>query len=145
MVTDSNIAYEKATLPAQLRRALALQGSYPPPPPSPSSLPQAGPSAAPTSVEVTSTGGGDPGGDGPVNTAPNGGDITPAKVAPSAALIGCVFHLTGDVAPMFVDQATYQSEEVYVIAVTDKAWVVSLGCTASRPTLITSVQLGAVR
>jgi hypothetical protein len=56
-----------------------------------------------------------------------------------------VLHLTGDVPPMFVDRATYQSEQVYVIAVADEAWVVGIGCTASRPTLITSVQFSSAR
>jgi hypothetical protein len=54
-----------------------------------------------------------------------------------------VFHLTGDVAPKFVDLATYQSEQVYVIAVPDEAWVVGIGCTAARPALITSVGLSS--
>jgi hypothetical protein len=31
--------------------------------------------------------------------------------------------------------------QVYVITVTDKGWVVGIGCTASRPSLITPVQL----
>ena len=75
-----------------------------------------------------------------------GGEAIPAaQVAPSEALVGCVLHLTGDVAPMFVDRATYQSEQVYVIAVADEAWVVGIGCTASRPTLITSVQFSSAR
>jgi hypothetical protein len=65
------------------------------------------------------------------------------KVLPSQALVGCVLHLTGDVAPAFVDLGTYQSEQVYVIAVSNQAWVVGTGCTASRPTLITSVRLSS--
>jgi hypothetical protein len=52
-----------------------------------------------------------------------------------------VLHLTGDVAPKLVDLATYQSEQVYVIAVADEAWIVGTGCTAARPALITSVEL----
>jgi hypothetical protein len=52
-------------------------------------------------------------------------------------------HLTGDVSPKFVDRATYESEQVYVIAVADEAWVVGIGCTAAHPALITSVQLGS--
>jgi hypothetical protein len=51
-------------------------------------------------------------------------------------------HLTGDVPPEFVDRATYQSEPVYVIVLRDEAWVVGIDCTATRPSLITSVRLG---
>ena len=66
-----------------------------------------------------------------------------AEVAPSRPLVGCVLHLTGDVAPKLVDLATYQSEQVYVIAVADEAWVVGIGGTAARPALITSVELSS--
>jgi hypothetical protein len=52
-------------------------------------------------------------------------------------------HLTGDVRPKFVDRAIYQSEPVYVIAVSTEAWVVGIGCTATRPSVITSVRLTA--
>jgi hypothetical protein len=39
-----------------------------------------------------------------------------------------------------IDLATCQSEQVYIIAVADEAWVVGIGCTAARPALITSVE-----
>jgi hypothetical protein len=71
------------------------------------------------------------------------GEATTVEVAPSQALVGCVLHLTGDVAPKLVNLATYQSAQVYVIAVADKAWVVGTGCTAARPALITSVELSS--
>jgi hypothetical protein len=63
------------------------------------------------------------------------------EAAPSAQLAGCVLHLTGHVRPSLVDRATYQGKPVYVIAVTNWAWVVGTGCTASNPELIASVGL----
>jgi hypothetical protein len=64
-----------------------------------------------------------------------------AKAAPSAQLNACVLHLTGQKRPSLVDRATYQGKPAYVIAVTNRAWVVGTGCTASNPELITSVGL----
>jgi hypothetical protein len=60
---------------------------------------------------------------------------------PSQPLIGCVEHVTGNVPPKLVDQATYEGKDAYVIAVSDYAWVVGPGCTASNSDLITSVAL----
>jgi hypothetical protein len=70
----------------------------------------------------------------------------PAKTAalpatPSAQLSACVLHLTGHMRPSLVDRATYQGKPAYVIAVTNWAWVVGTGCTASNPELIASVGL----
>jgi hypothetical protein len=137
LVTDSNITYQKATLRAQVRQAIAVQASAPD-----GQQPQ--PSAAvPTALSVSPPGSAGP---SPEFESPGGGgSIAVAGVPPSQALVGCVFHLTGDVPPMFVDLATYQSEQVYVIAVANEAWVVGIGCTAARPTLIASVQLTSVR
>lgn len=64
--------------------------------------------------------------------------------APSSALIGCVLHVTGNVIPSLVDEATYAGTPVYVIAVPSHAWVVGRGCTASDPELIASVALGGL-
>lgn len=64
-----------------------------------------------------------------------------AGSAPSQSLAGCVLQLTGNVPPSLVDRATYQDRPVYVIAVPARAWVVGLGCTASKPALITSIPL----
>ena len=61
--------------------------------------------------------------------------------APSAQLSACVLHLTGQMRPSLVDRATYQGKPAYVIAVTNWAWVVGTGCTASNPELIASVGL----
>jgi hypothetical protein len=64
-----------------------------------------------------------------------------AEAAPSAQLSACVLHLTGQRRPSLVDRATYQGKPAYVIAVTNRAWVVGTGCTASNPELIASVGL----
>jgi hypothetical protein len=140
LVTDSNITYQKATLGMQVRYTLAVRKPAP-------AVRQGQPSATPATILTPSP---PDSGTSPVVTPPGG--VSPPRVAipaaqepPSEALVGCVLHLTGDVAPMFVDRATYQSEQVYVIAVADEAWVVGIGCTASRPTLITSVQFSSAR
>jgi hypothetical protein len=64
-----------------------------------------------------------------------------AEAASSAQLSACVLHLTGQMRPSLVDRATYQGKPAYVIAVTNWAWVVGTGCTASNPELIASVGL----
>jgi hypothetical protein len=64
-----------------------------------------------------------------------------AEAASSAQLSACVLHLTGQMRPSLVDRATYQGKPAYVIAVTNRAWVVGTGCTASNPELIASVGL----
>jgi hypothetical protein len=64
-----------------------------------------------------------------------------ADAARSAQLSACVLHLTGQMRPSLVDRATYQGKPAYVIAVTNRAWVVGTGCTASNPELIASVGL----
>lgn len=64
-----------------------------------------------------------------------------AEGASSAQLSACVLHLTGQMRPRLVDRATYQGKPAYVIAVTNRAWVVGTGCTASNPELIASVGL----
>jgi hypothetical protein len=64
-----------------------------------------------------------------------------AEAAPSAQLSACVLHLTGQLRPSLVDRATYQGKPAYVIAVTNRVWVVGTGCTASNPELIASVGL----
>jgi hypothetical protein len=64
-----------------------------------------------------------------------------AEATPSAQLSACVLHLTGQLRPSLVDRATYQGKPAYVIAVTNRAWVVGTGCTASNPELIASVGL----
>jgi hypothetical protein len=63
---------------------------------------------------------------------------------PTAALVGCVYHVTKDKVPSLVDEATYAGTPVYVIATSSRAWVVGRGCTATNPELITSVSLAGL-
>jgi hypothetical protein len=114
LVTDSHTSYRRSTLRTQVRDTLADKDSAP-------SVRGAQPAATPT---ATTAG-------------------IPSGSNPSQALVGCVLHLTGDVAPQVVDRATYQSQQVYVIAANNEAWVVGIGCTASHPTVITSVKLSS--
>lgn len=62
---------------------------------------------------------------------------------PTTALTDCVLSLTNNVTPKFVDEASYQAQPVYVIALPDRVWVVGRGCTASDPELVVSVVLTA--
>jgi hypothetical protein len=64
--------------------------------------------------------------------------------APSAALRGCVLHLTGGALPRLVDRATYQGEAAYVVVSSTRVWVVGLGCTAAKTELIVSVALAGL-
>ena len=111
LVTASGTRYEPATLAAQVRAQLAAHGSTP----------------APASSRALQ------GAQRPSSAA--------AGAVPSAALTGCVLHLTKQVAPTLVDRATYQGQPAYVIAVPDRVWVVGPDCTASNPDLITSIGL----
>ena len=130
MVTDTNTRYRKSTLPAQVRNRLAAGGTVRGRPPTETA---SAPVPA-TSVSIPNS---------PPTTAAGtpGGGRTP-EVAPSRSLVACVLHVTGNVPPKFVDRGTYQAKPVYVIAVSDEAWVVGIDCTATRPTVITSVRLG---
>jgi hypothetical protein len=67
------------------------------------------------------------------------------SAVPSSALVGCVLHLTGHTSPSLVDEATYDGQPVYVIAVPSRAWVVGRGCTATDPELIRTVSLAGLR
>jgi hypothetical protein len=69
---------------------------------------------------------------------------TSVGAPPSAALRGCVLHLTGGALPRLVDRATYQGEPSYVIASSTRVWVVGLGCTAAKTELIVSVALAGL-
>lgn len=118
LVTSSGTRYQAATLRAQVRTRLAAQAVKAAPAPTGSS--PAGFSAA--------------------------GGASSSSVAgrvPSSALAGCVLHVTGDVTPSLVDEATYQGRAAYVIAVPGHVWVVAPGCTASNPSVIASVALTA--
>ena len=69
---------------------------------------------------------------------------TAVGTTPSAALRGCVLHLTGGATPRLVDRATYQGEPAYVVVGSTRVWVVGLGCTAAKTELIVSVALAGL-
>jgi len=129
-VTMSGTNYRQATLRQQVGHELAMRtygaGVGPTVPSSGASSFGASGPASPTAVPAASAAGA-------------GGSVT---TVPSPALVGCVLKLTGGIVPSLVDEATYQGRVVYVIAVPDRAWVVGLGCTASKPDVITTVSLG---
>ena len=102
---------------------------------------------------VTPTGG-VPSASGPniasATAEPAGSASVPAASSPSASaaagaaprgLAGCVTHLTRGVTPALVDQATYDGIPAYIIATSDRVWVVRRGCTAADPRQITSASL----
>lgn len=113
LVTKSGTSYQQATLAAQVRGELNRRGT---PSASAGTLPATGGSQAAGSA---------------------------GSLPPSPSLIGCVLTVTGNVPPTLVDLATYEGKSAYVIAVSDRAWVVGLSCSASNPDVITSVDLPA--
>ena len=115
LITASGTRYERATLSAQVRTRLSAEGAA-----------------------------GSPGASIPAASASSASAGAAVGAAPSAALRGCVLHLTGDVPPRLVDRATYQSEPAYVIASSTRVWVVGLGCTATKTELIVSVALAGL-
>jgi hypothetical protein len=120
VVVVSTTNFRKATLQEQVRQQL-------------SEVHSTGPVVSP----------GTSGSAGPVK--PSAG-VTPApggygRVSPSKNLVGCVRLLTKDARPQLVEQATYQSQPVYMIAMANHAWVVERGCTAAHPELLASVAL----
>lgn len=124
LVTVSTTRYRKSTLRTQVDSQLARQALTP---------------------VIGGTSGGESNGasGAPGNQA--GHTSQPSTVlVPSGSLVGCVMHLTKGVPPSLVQQAMYQAEPVYVIAVPDQAWVVHPTCTAAKPALITSVSLAPV-
>jgi hypothetical protein len=62
---------------------------------------------------------------------------------PSGSLVGCVFHVTGNALPSLVDHARYESKPAYVIATSNRVWVVAPSCTATDPEQITSMALSS--
>lgn len=120
LVTVSTTQYRKSTLRAQVSSQLARQAL---------------PSNASLAPAITGTPGNQTGG---YTSQPS------TAFVPSRSLIGCVMRLTSGSTPELVQQATYQAEPAYVIAVRDQAWVVHLTCTADKPAVITSVALAPV-
>jgi len=79
-----------------------------------------------------------------------GGHVSPGaihdpKAIPPPSLVGCVTSLLGHTKPALVEEATYQSLPVYMIAVANHAWVVARDCTAANPVVLASVALPATR
>jgi hypothetical protein len=64
-----------------------------------------------------------------------------ARHAPTQGLLGCVLHVTDDAPPQLVDLASYEGKPAYVIAGSNRVWVVGLGCSAAKPEVIASVAL----
>lgn len=113
VVLVSSTNFRKATLQAQVTQQLHAERS------------------APVSPGGTFL----PGGQG------SGGALQGRKAIPSPTLVGCVSGLLGHAKPALVEQATYQSRPVYMIARADRAWVVARDCTAANPQVIASVAL----
>lgn len=124
-VIASGTAYEASSLRDQVSTVINTVNSV-----------KSAPSAAPTALPVPSASQSPQTGTQYAASSGTGGS------APSAALVGCALHLTGNVTPSLVDKATYQGKPAYVIAVAHHIWVVGLGCTSSNPDVIASVPLG---
>lgn len=129
VVTMSGTDYQAATLRFQIRQEVQARASTARVVPAPVRTGLGAQSTAPRGSTSR--------GSAPVSPGRAGAD----DVAPSALLIGCVMHLTDDQEPAMVDRAAYESRPVYVIAVADHAWVVSLNCTAAHPSVIKSIAL----
>lgn len=127
-VTRSGTQYEAATLRATVSGEIASlrMGA------SSGTGPTVAPSAAGTAA-IPSTNSSASGPPAPTSLA--GG------VTASSTLVGCVLQVTGGIKPTLVDEATYQGNPAYIIAVPSRVWVVGTGCTASKPDEITSVAL----
>lgn len=117
-VTTSGTKYQAATLAAQVRARLAASGI----------MTQAPSASAPAASASSSALAGSSSSGAPVPTG----------------LRGCVLRLTGGVLPRLVDRATYQGEAAYIIAGSNRVWVVGLGCTAAKTELIASVPLAGL-
>lgn len=76
-----------------------------------------------------------------IATGPGGDD----QIAPTAALVGCVARLADGARLILVEEASYQSRPVYVIATAGHAWVVARQCTRSDPAVLASVALSPGR
>ena len=129
-VTTSGTKYQAATLAAQVRARLAASGI----------MTQAPSASAPAASASSAS-----------STAPAPSASSSALAASSSsgapvptALRGCVLRLTGGVLPRLVDRATYQGEAAYIIAGSNRVWVVGLGCTAAKTELIASVPLAGL-
>lgn len=133
-VTTSGTKYQSATLAAQVRARLATSGI-------PGGLTQA-PSASAPAASASSTA------PAPAPTASASSSSLAASSSSGApvpaALRGCVLRLTDGTLPRLVDRATYQGAAAYIIAGSNRVWVVGLGCTAAKTELIASVPLAGL-
>jgi hypothetical protein len=140
VVTVTRTNYEPGTVDEQLRQtatATALHGGSQSQ--SSGNGGVASPSPSSPAFSVSASGSAPVG--VPASTAPASSSAAPPTFAPAASLSGCVLKLTGGVSPRSVEYATYQGTPVYVIVGTDRAWIVSVGCTASNPSVIATVSL----
>jgi hypothetical protein len=131
VVTASGTKYQAATLGEQVRVRLAASGNA-----------QGGTVPAPSAIAPAGSAS---------STAPAASASSSALGASSssgtpvpAGLRGCVLHLTDGALPRLVDRATYQGEAAYIIAGSNRVWVVGLGCTAAKTELIASVPLAGL-
>lgn len=77
--------------------------------------------------------------------AGNAGPAAGLRVSPSKSLVGCVTLLDGGAEPTLVEEASYQSQPAYVIAIPTRAWVVARDCTPARLAVLASVALSPAR
>jgi hypothetical protein len=122
VVTESGTRYQGSTLARQVREQLNALVT---------------PSA---SVSNSASATAEPAGSASASAASSSSASAPAGAAPPG-LAGCVSHLTKGVAPALVDKATYDGIPAYIIATSNRVWVVRLGCTAADPQQITSASL----
>ena len=118
VVTESGIRYQGSTLARQVREQ--LNALVTPTAATPSA-------SAPNSASAT--------------TEPASSASASASAPATPPQAGCVSHLTKGVTPALVDRATYDGIPAYIIATSNRVWVVRLGCTATDPQQITSVSL----
>jgi hypothetical protein len=130
-VTTSGTKYQAATLAAQVRARLTASGSPR------SGLTQAPSASAPAASSTA-----------PAPTASASSSSLAASSSSGApvpaGLRGCVLRLTDGALPRLVDRATYRGEAAYIIAGSNRVWVVGLGCTAAKTELIASVPLAGL-
>jgi hypothetical protein len=130
-VSQTGTTYQRATLAQQAQaRVLAPRADKS----AQTALPSA---SSPSSAAAPASSGSGSG-------SSSSGSVSSVKgpaLVPSAALRACVLKVTGGVLPKLVDRATYQGTPAYIIATSNRVWVVGLGCTAASPQVIVSVPL----
>jgi hypothetical protein len=123
LVYSTGTAYQRSTLASQVRDELTSLG-YPSSATTPASSASA--ATAPSASAAASA---------------SAASAAPAGDVPSAQLSGCVFAVTGGVAPSLVDKASYDGIPAYIIAGPTEVWVVRPGCTAADPQLVVQAPL----